>query len=461
MYETYDHFIRTSIAKAFDIKHRQTINFNIGQYDKAVARGKLQYSDIELARKRAAHIKHKVLHNLDNYLSDFEANFVNNGGQVIYAEDKDEACNEILKIFKKYDARHLVKSKSMTTEEIELNHFMEKNKIESLETDLGEYIVQIAGEKPYHIVTPAMHKSKEDIAELFTEKFDMPAQSTPQEITAFVRKKLREKFIHADIGITGANFLIADIGAVAVSENESNALLSVSFPKVHIAIAGIEKLIPSIKDLQTFWPLLSTFGTGQNVTVYNSIISGPRKEGETDGPIDMYVIILDNGRSRLLARSQQRRALSCIRCGACLNGCPVYKNIGGHTYSTTYSGPIGSVITPFLKDIDQFKHLSYASSLCGKCSEVCPVKIPLHKLLLYNRRDFVREKHVTATERLIMFGFKTFLLKRKRMDLFSSVIKNWGIGLFFKSPWGPRREIPVFQKRSFNQIMRERYRNGS
>ena len=456
MSETYDNFIKVSEQKAFDKRHRQTINFNIGQYDKAVIRGKQQYQNIDLARKRAAHIKHKVLHNLDIYLSDFEANFVNNGGQVIYAEDKDEAVTEILKILKKHDARHVVKSKSMTTEELELNHHLEKNKIESLETDLGEYIVQIAGEKPYHIVTPAMHKSKEDIAELFNQKFDLPIESTPQEITAYVRKKLREKFIHADVGITGANFVIADIGGIAVSENESNALLSMSFPKVHIAIAGIEKLIPSIKDLQTFWPLLSTFGTGQNVTVYNSIITGPRKEGETDGPMDMYVVIIDNGRSRLLARSQQRRALSCIRCGACLNGCPIYKNIGGHTYATTYSGPIGSVITPFLCGIEEYKHLSYASSLCGKCSEVCPVYIPLHKLLLYNRRDFVREKKVTPMERLIMTGFKLFLIKRKRMDFFNSTLKNYGIQMFFKSQWGNRRELPVFQKKSFNKIMRER-----
>jgi len=456
MSETYDNFIKVSEQKAFDKRHRQTINFNIGQYDKAVIKGKQQYQNIDLARKRAAHIKHKVLHNLDIYLSDFEANFVNNGGQVIYAEDKEEAVSEILKILKKHDARHVVKSKSMTTEELELNHHLEKNKIESLETDLGEYIVQIAGEKPYHIVTPAMHKSKEDIAELFNKKFDLPAESTPQEITAYVRKKLREKFIHADVGITGANFLISDIGGIAVSENESNALLSMSFPKVHIAIAGIEKLIPSIKDLQTFWPLLSTFGTGQNVTVYNSIITGPRKEGETDGPMDMYVVIIDNGRTRLLARSQQRRALSCIRCGACLNGCPIYKNIGGHTYATTYSGPIGSVITPFLCGIEEYKHLSYASSLCGKCSEVCPVYIPLHKLLLYNRRDFVREKKVTPMERLIMTGFKLFLLKRKRMDFFNSTLKNYGIQMFFKSPWGQRRDLPVFQKKSFNKIMRER-----
>jgi len=455
MSETYTNFLKDSELKAFDKKHRQTINFNIGRYDNAVINGKKQYSDLELAKKRAAHIKHKVINNLDDYLADFEAVFTNNGGHVIYAEDANEAIKEILSLLKKYDARHVVKSKSMTTEEIEVNHHLEKNKIESLETDLGEYIVQVAGEKPYHIITPAMHKSKEDIAALFHEKFEMPEGSTPQEVTAFVRKQLREKFINADIGITGANFLIADIGGIAITENESNALLSVSFPKVHIVIAGIEKLIPSFKDLQTFWPLLATLGTGQNMSVYNTILTGPRKDDEKDGPIEMYVILLDNGRTKLLSKSQQRRALSCIRCGACLNGCPIYRNIGGHAYGTTYSGPIGAVITPHLRDIDEFKHLSFASSLCGKCSEVCPVKIPLHKLLLYNRRDFVREKHVSAMEKFIMYGFKKILSSRKKMDFFSPGLKNYGIGLFFKKPWGSRREIPVFRKKSFNKIMRE------
>ena len=206
--------------------------------------------------------------------------------------------------------------------------------------------------------------------------------STPQQITAYVRELLREKFFNADIGITGANFLVADIGAVCLTENEGNAMMSMSFPKVHIVIAGIEKLIPKLRDLDLFWPLLATYGTGQNMTVYNSIVTGPRQEGENDGPEEMYVILLDNNRTEILAHKNQRRALGCIRCGACLNVCPVYKSIGGHAYGTTYSGPIGSVITPWMRGMKDFKHLSFASSLCGACTEVCPVKINLHELLV-------------------------------------------------------------------------------
>ena len=350
----------------------------------------------------------------------------------------------------------MVKSKSMTTEEIELNEALEKNNIESLETDLGEYIVQIAGEKPYHIVTPAMHKSRDDIAKLFNKKFNTPRESTPEELTSFVRDKLREKFVNADIGITGGNFLIADTGALCLTENEGNGLLSVSFPKVHIAVVGIEKIIPSLTDLDLFWPLLSSHGTGQNITVYNSIITGPRQEGETDGPDEMYLVLLENNRSEILKHEEQRLALSCIRCGACLNGCPVYKNIGGHTYATTYSGPIGSVITPYLKGMKDYKHLSFASSLCGKCTEVCPVKIPLHELLLNNRNESVKEGYSKSMDKISMFGMSKILLKRKRMDFFSAGMKNLALQMFIKKVWGPRRELPKIAKKSFREMWVER-----
>lgn len=452
----YQDFLEKSELKSFDLNHRKKINFNISQYDKAVARGKSLYSNLELAKQRAAFLKYKVVNNLETYITEFEYNFKRNGGQVVWAQTAAEAVHEVLQIIKKYDARKVVKSKSMITEEIELNHHLEQEHIESLETDLGEYIVQIAGERPYHIITPIMHKSKEDVAELFHEKFNTPEHSTPQEITAFVRNKLRDKFVNADIGITGANFLIADIGGVGLTENEGNGILSVSFPKVHIVIAGFEKVIPSVKDLQTFWPLLATHGTGQNVTVYNSILTGPKKENETDGPLDMYVILLDNGRSNLLARQEQRRALSCIRCGACLNGCPIYRNIGGHAYEATYSGPIGAVIMPHLGGIEKYKHLSYASSLCGNCSDVCPVKIPLHKLLLYNRRDFVKEKYTTSTERMTMAIFKKVLKSRKMMDIVSGPLKNIGFSLVAKKLWGPRRELPKFSRKSFNKVAKSK-----
>ncbi|HEX3386265.1 MAG TPA: LUD domain-containing protein, partial [Mucilaginibacter sp.] len=328
--------------------------------------------------------------------------------------------------------------------------------IESLETDLGEYIVQLLGQRPYHIVTPAMHLSKEDIAKLFNEKFGTPIDSTPEQLTAKARELLREKYVQADVGITGANFVIADTGSIAVSENEGNARLSVSFPKIHIAVVGIEKMIPSIVDLDLFWPMLATHGTGQNVTVYNTILSGPRQPNETDGPEEMYVVLLDNGRTNLLAQKEQRQGLYCIRCGACLNACPVYKNIGGHTYETTYSGPIGSIITPHMQGMEEFKHLSYASSLCGKCSEVCPVKIDIHKMLLLNRRDSVKQDMYTKKEEWGWALWKKGMLARKWMDFLSGKKKNFFMRIFFKKTWGHLREMPRVADKSFAEEWKER-----
>jgi len=460
MTDSYNKFVEDSEKKAFDKEHRSTLAFNISRYDAAVVKGKEQYCNLELAKERAAHIKNKVITDLAKYLVDFEAAFQTRGGKVIWAQDGAEAVSEVLKIMKKQQATHVVKSKAMVTEEIALNEHLEKAGIESLETDLGEYIVQLAGEKPYHIVTPAMHKSKEQVAELFTAKFGMDAGSTPEQITAFVRDLLREKFFNADIGITGANFLVADIGAVCLTENEGNALLSMSFPKVHIVIAGIEKLIPKLRDLDLFWPLLATHGTGQNITVYNSIITGPRQEGENDGPEEMYVILLDNNRTEILAHKNQRRALGCIRCGACLNTCPVYKSIGGHAYGTTYSGPIGSVITPWMRGMKDYKHLSFASSLCGACTEVCPVKINLHELLLYNRNDSVKEGLANRFDKTVMYAYKTAMGKRKYMDLLSGKTKNSALKKFFTASWGPHRELPQVAPKSFKELWDERRKGG-
>ena len=290
----------------------------------------------------------------------------------------------------------------MVTEEINLNEFLESKGIETLESDLGEYIVQLLGQKPYHIVTPAMHLSLEDIAKLFHEKFNTPLDASAQELTLKARELLRDKYLKADIGITGANFIVADTGSIALTENEGNARLSTTFPKIHIVVVGIEKVIPSILDLRSFLaPIIHPWNRSK-LTVYNSLLNGPRQEYETDGPEEMYVILLDNGRTNVLAQKEQRQGLYCIRCGACLNACPVYKNIGGHTYQTTYSGPIGSLITPHMKGMEAFKHLSHASSLCGKCTEVCPVKIDIHNMLLANRRDGSKTKTYTrnGTNRL-------------------------------------------------------------
>lgn len=446
MSQKKEQFLKDSERIAFDKDHRKTIDFNISRYDSAVAKGKRQYLDLELAKSRAARIKRNVVNNLEAYLKEFELNFQKNGGNLLWAVDAREAIDAILEIIKKHHVKKVVKSKSMTTEEIELNHHLHAYGVESLETDLGEYIVQLADEKPYHIVTPAMHKSKEDIAALYHRKFNTPGDLTPEELTLYTRLKLRDKFIQADMGVTGANFLIADTGAIALTENEGNGVLSMSMPKVHVAIVGIEKLIPSIKDLDLFWSLLSTHGTGQKITTYNSVISGAAKGGEADGPEHMYVILLDNGRTKLLEKEPQKLALSCIRCGACLNVCPVYKSIGGHAYESTYGGPIGSVIAPHMQGFEDYSHLSFASSLCGRCTQECPVNIPLHELLLYNRRDAVKEGYTEKSFDRVMKAYKIAMKKRWIIETFSPRVKNIGAGIAFKKTWGPRRSLPKFQE---------------
>jgi L-lactate dehydrogenase complex protein LldF len=449
-------FLLKSDEKAFDEKHRKTINHNIGKYNVAVERGLSKFENLENSKKKAHVVKWRVMENLDKFLPEFEANFTKKGGKVIWANDVEEAQKEILNIINKNGGKTVIKSKSMTTEEIHINEFLAEHNIESLESDLGEYIVQLLGQKPYHIVTPAMHLSKEEIAQLFHERFGTPVDATPQQLTQKARELLREKYLNADIGISGGNFLIADTGSIALTENEGNARLCTTFPKIHIAIVGIEKVIPSMADLDLFWPLLASHGTGQNLTVYNTILSGPRQADETDGPEEMYVILLDNGRTNLLAQKEQRQALYCIRCGACLNACPVYKNIGGHTYNTTYSGPIGSIITPHFKGMKDFKHLSYASSLCGKCSEVCPVKIDIHKMLLLNRRDAAAQHENTKTEEIGWKIWKFGMLKRSRMDQFGGKIKNFFLKKLFGKIWGKYRSMPEVAPKSFSKQWEEK-----
>jgi L-lactate dehydrogenase complex protein LldF len=455
MSEQSSTFIAKSTVKAADKEHRRKINFNIARYNAVVPAGKHQFSDLTLAREKAKNLKWKALETLDKQLETFEAAISKRGVKVIWAETAEQANEEILKICREKNCKTIVKSKSMVTEELHLNKFLTSNGIESVETDLGEYIQQLDDEPPYHIVTPAMHKSKEDVAKLFAEKLGTPSNLTPTELTLVAREKLREKYREAEVGITGANFILADIGGIAITENEGNGRLSCSYPKTHIVITGIEKVIPSVHDLALFWPLLSTFGTGQKITVYNSIITGPGQKDETDGPEEMYVILLDNGRTNILANEKQRESLYCIRCGACLNACPVYKNIGGHAYGTTYSGPIGSVITPHLKEMGDWKHLSYASSLCGNCTEVCAVKINLHELLLDNRAEAVEKKASSFAERMAWKFWKKAMLNRKLMNIASGKMKGWVVNKFVKD-WKKHRSELKFPEKSFSEQWKER-----
>jgi L-lactate dehydrogenase complex protein LldF len=448
-------FLSKSEIKAMDAEHKRKLSFNIGKYNEVVVKGKKQFADLHFAREKAKNIKWKTIENLDKYLIQFEQNFTKNGGKVIWAQDAAEANQAVLEICKQHGASQVVKSKSMVTEEIHLNAFLEKHQIESVETDLGEYIQQLDGETPYHIVTPAMHKSKEDCARVFHEKLGTEPNLTPNEITLVARNNLRVKYTSAGVGVTGGNFLLADVGAVCVTENEGNGRLTTAFPKVHVAIVGIEKMIPSIDDLNLFWPLLATYGTGQNVTVYNSIFTGPKKAHEVDGPEAMYVILLDNGRTNLMKDPNVRESMYCIRCGSCLNACPVYKNIGGHTYGATYSGPIGSVITPHLKDFDEFKHLSYASTLCGNCTEVCPLKINIHGMLHYNRTLAVKKHDTDFSENTAWKMWKLAMTNRSMVDLAGAGMKTKIVSILFKNSWGKRRDGLSFHK-SFRDMWKEK-----
>ncbi|MCE2824550.1 MAG: LutB/LldF family L-lactate oxidation iron-sulfur protein [Sediminibacterium sp.] len=455
MSETAASFIAKSTIKAADLEHRRKINFNISKYNAVVPIGKSQFTDVNITRERAKNIKWEAIEHLDKYLLEFEQKITARGATVIWANDSAEALEAIGKICKERNCKTLVKSKSMVTEEIHLNDFLEANGIESVETDLGEYIQQLDGEPPYHIVTPAMHKSKEDVAKLFANKLGTKPDLTPEELTQVARIKLREKYTEAEVGVTGANFLIADVGGIAITENEGNGRLSCAWPKTHIAVVGIEKMIPSVHDLPLFWPLLATYGTGQKVTVYNSILTGPKQAGESDGPEEMFVILLDNGRTNLLANPTAREALYCIRCGACLNACPVYKNIGGHSYETTYSGPIGKVITPYLSGVDEYKHLSNASSLCGNCTEVCPMRINLHELLLDNRHEAVTQGTSTLAERVAWKAWMVASLNRPMMNMGNGKMKNWVVNKVFKG-WAVHRSELDFTPKTFNEMWKEK-----
>jgi len=446
-------FIRESESKSANLEQRKRLNFNIAKYHHSVQIGLAKYYDLKLAKTYLKHIKIDVINRFHELLEQFIFNFEKRGGFVFIAKDSEEATNYIVDLCKTKQVELVVKSKSMTSEELHLNEVLDKNGIIPVETDLGEFIVQLAGEPPFHIVTPAMHKSKEDVADLFHDKFSTPINSSPEFITNFVRTDLRGKFKTAGLGISGANFLVADVGAISLTENEGNGLMSVSNPKIHVVIAGIEKLIPSVQDLNYFLPMLAVHGTGQSLTAYNSLIFSAATADEIDGPKEMHVVLLDNQRSNLLSYPNERISLTCIRCGACLNYCPIYTNIGGYTYKATYTGPIGSVITPFYNGFKKFSHLSFACTLCGKCSSVCPVRIPLHSLLLRNRNRLV--ENFSTKENYFYQICSRFLRHPVIFNRLNPDFKSFIISIIMKQMWGKNRQLPRI-RRSFKKYWTEK-----
>jgi L-lactate dehydrogenase complex protein LldF len=412
-------------------------------------------------RERAHRIKEEAINRLDHYLEQLEKKVISQGGQVFWARDGKEASDYVLQVARRINARTVVKSKSMTTEEIGLSQALEKNGLEAVETDLGEYIVQLAKEMPSHITAPALHMTRQQVGELFHKKFGIDYTEVPEDLCAFARKRLRQKFLAAELGISGVNFALADTGTVVIVENEGNARLSTTMPRVHIAVMGLEKIIPRFADLPIFLKLLPRSSTGQKQTSYVSFISSPRKPGELDGPEEFHLVLLDNGRSEILADPRMRESLFCIRCGACLNTCPIYQRVGGHSYGSVYSGPIGAVITPLFQGLEVARDLPYASSLCGSCSNICPVKIDIHHQLLWLRQSAVKSGKAPWLERLSM---KLFLLGMKDSTLYrcGSRLLRAALTLTGKSDqplkisgWSETRDLPPLAPKTFKQIWQE------
>lgn len=419
-------------------------------------------------RQQVRQMKEHVLRHWPDYLEQLETNLTANGCTVHWAEGTADAQEIVRDIALQNGAELVVKSKSMATEEIHLNQALEKAGLRVVETDLGEYIIQLADEPPSHIVAPVIHKRLEDIAEIFQDKLDMPPTREPSEMTALARTKLRQEFFAAGMGISGCNFAIAETGTVCIVTNEGNGRMVSSMPRVYVVVMGIEKIVPTIEDAFLQLQALCRSATGQKLTVYCSMTSGPRQPGDADGPEQVHVVLLDNGRSRMLARGYGE-ALLCIRCGACLNACPVYQEIGGHAYGSTYNGPIGAVITPALApEIAQFKELPHATSLCGACREACPVQIDLPRLLLDLRADLVEEGAAPKPEAWGIKGYVKAMSSRRiyeQSGKLASVGTNLMAGLsggnikFMPPPlngWTEYRDFAPFAKKSFREWWSER-----
>jgi L-lactate dehydrogenase complex protein LldF len=402
-------------------------------------------------RSQARAIKDEALSHLDRYLEEFVQNAESRGAQVHWARDAAEANSIICGLAVERNARLVVKSKSMTTEETHLNDAIEAAGMQAVETDLGEYIIQLAGEPPSHIIAPAIHKTRRQVGELFTAELGMPPTDDVGQLTSTARATLRDRFAAADVGISGVNFAIAETGTIVIVENEGNIRLTTSLPRMHVAVMGIEKVIPRFADLDVFLKLLPRSGTGQRLTTYQSFITGTKRHATDEGPDELHIVLLDNGRSRMLAHPVTRQSLACIRCGACLNACPVYQQVGGHAYGSVYPGPIGAVITPQLMGIEKTAQLPYASSLCGACREVCPVKIDIPRLLLHlrseiaSRKGGIAERTVFKLWAMAMMSPALYKLSSRAGRLLQRVVP-------ISRAWTSGRDLRPIESRSFGDL---------
>jgi L-lactate dehydrogenase complex protein LldF len=419
-----------------------------GERRKEAAAGLPNWEEL---RTQARAIKDEVLSDLDRYLKEFVRNAENRGAKIHWARDAAEANKIICGLARERQARVVVKSKSMTTEEIHLNNALEAAGMQVVETDLGEYIIQLADERPSHIIAPAIHKTRGQVSELFSAELGMPPTDDIAQMTQIARATLRDRFAAADVGISGVNFAIAETGTIVIVENEGNIRLTTSLPRMHIAVMGIEKVIPRFADLDVFLKLLPRSGTGQRLTTYQSFITGTKQHKTDEGPDELHIVLLDNGRSRMLAHPVTRQSLACIRCGACLNVCPVYQQVGGHAYGSVYPGPIGAVITPQLMGIEKAAQLPYASSLCGACRDVCPVKIDIPQLLLHLRGEISPRKGSFA-ERLAFKMWARVMMSPTLYRMGSIAGRIMQRFMPVSRAWTKGRDLRPIEAKSFHEL---------
>lgn len=434
---------------AFDEEHWQKLNYNTGCFEKRFTSSKNNYRDAELERQRAYLLRNKSLMNLEKLLVDFETRFKENGGTVLWARDAEDARDMIWELVNKRDIHGVARSNSTALDEIEINPYLELKKVPLYETSVARFILQTAGKDSYHPVFPTLNLSKEEINGILNERYKLKQGSTAKQMVNFIRHQVNQELSRAQVCLTGASFLLSDIGGVVLSENEGNIVKSCASAKIHIVVAGIDKVISSMEDLSILLPLTSAHATGREMTAVNTITTGPNPNGE--GVEQTIVILLDNGRTDLLENEVIRQSLSCIQCGACVSVCPIYKNIGGSTYGTPYIGPIGTVMAPLMYGLKEFQHFSSLCSLCGRCTEVCPVKIPIEDLIIENRRIVAEKRIGDAKFEALVKSMIGHCKSRKKMDCPQWLKKIEYKQLVSKSAF-TKRSMPELAPKSFNQL---------
>lgn len=434
---------------AFDDEHYEMMMSRYDFFMQNVKNRSNYYSNIDLEKQRAFNIRSKAFKKLDKLLVDFDTNFTKNGGNLLWANDSDEAQKMIYDILSQNKVKKIVKTKSSTIEEIDLISYLEMKKVKVVETNVGDFVCSVFNETPYNLKSSASHKTTSQIADLYTEKFGIKENCNAKQLTAFTKNVLRNDIYNPEALITGANFLVSNTGTIVLTENEGNILKSSTFAPIHIVIAGIDKMITSMEDLGVLLPLSSLYDSNNKVSSLYSFINKPLTQG--DKVQKLYLILLNNNRHNILSKDKQRNILSCVQCGACLNVCPIYNTVGGHTYEEYNPGPVGSISLPLTKDIEETAHFCSLCTLCGRCSEICPVNIPLKDLFLENRKDLVKVDKSLIGEKSFLNSLMKKMTNRKNLDKHGSSFKDMELSFHIKKKWGTKRELPKFAKESFSQ----------